>query len=697
MNKRMIVVMLVMMGAFIGWQLFMSFIYDKQGWFQPGEKEQLERRRAATMAAATREAASRAATSRTTASAPATTTKGASEPASAPAIRPKEGDGKDAELGSVAQNDPKYSLGLSLSARGGAVKAVTLNSYHKTIERKELYTFQNQPNVSAADAPFAARRILIDDKPVDLSSVTWSGGVQDGKVVYSTTIEVNGEAEGLIIRKIWAVRERVEEGDKVGQGYEVELRYELENKSSSKPRVRLEFNGPQTSAPESNSDQLTVIGGHGTDGSVTVEAAMLPEVVDAKTKAIKHEKLGLLWAGVGNSYFNAIVLPVTKGAGNLMKVEEAQAVAVNADSAAGKHALITFKTAEVTLEKKTGTASLGLEVFLGPKLRRILGSQHFSQFPRAYDNTLMLGGSCFLCPTMCWSWLVGPLVWLLNLFQVIVHDWGIALIILVLLVRLALHPITKASQVSMGKMAKLGPEMEKLKKKFADQPEELRKAQAEFIRQQGIAPFLGCLPMFLQMPIWIALWQSLQSSFELRHASFLWGLTWIKDLSQPDHLDQALGFNFALPGFLCFPPFVGLNILPILMGVMFYLQQKLTPKPPTMSKEQETQQKMMQWMTVLLFPIMLYSGPSGLNLYIFASTLFGVWESKRVRKHIQEREEAEKAGKVLVDAPQTRAGKRLSKDEKEKDEPKRGLAGWLASLQEKAEQMRNEAEKKKRK
>src|SRR5207248_6623384 len=108
---------------------------------------------------------------------------------------------------------------------------------------------------------------------------------------------------------------------------------------------------------------------------------------------------------------------------------------------------------------------------------------------------------------------------------------------------------------------KMGPEMERLKQKHKDDPEALKKAQMDFYREQGIAPFLGCLPMFLQMPIWIALWSSLQSTFEIRHAPFLWGWTWIHDLSQPDRLIALRHIDFS------FIHLDAINILPILLAV----------------------------------------------------------------------------------------------------------------------------------
>jgi YidC/Oxa1 family membrane protein insertase len=214
-------------------------------------------------------------------------------------------------------------------------------------------------------------------------------------------------------------------------------------------------------------------------------------------------------------------------------------------------------------------------------------------------------------------------------------------------------------------------------------------------KEQGFTPILGCLPMILQMPIWIALYAALNSTFELRQAPFLWGYTWIDDLSRPDRLIEwnpiRLFWGIEIGAF---------NILPILLALVFYLQQEYTPKPPATTPEQIQQQKMMKWMT-LIFPVFLYNGPSGLNLYILTSTTIGIIESKRIRDHIKEREEAEKAGKVIVDARPTRQGKRRDDDgpggigaKRKGPAPKGGLSGWLADLQAKAEEIRREAAKK---
>jgi YidC/Oxa1 family membrane protein insertase len=118
-----------------------------------------------------------------------------------------------------------------------------------------------------------------------------------------------------------------------------------------------------------------------------------------------------------------------------------------------------------------------------------------------------------------------------------------------------------------------------------------------------------------------------------------------------------------------------------------------------MTEEQLKQQKMMQYMTPFIFPIMLYSSPSGLNLYIFASTLFGVIESKVIRRHIKEREEAEKAERVIVDAKPTRQGKKLARGGAPETAPSSGMRGYWANfwtnLQAKAEEARRRSDGRK--
>ena len=165
------------------------------------------------------------------------------------------------------------------------------------------------------------------------------------------------------------------------------------------------------------------------------------------------------------------------------------------------------------------------------------------------------------------------------------------------------------------------------------------------MREHGANPLamLGCAPMFLQMPIWVALYATLYFAFDLRHEAAFFGLfqkitagAWpfLADLSSADHFFG----EFDEPYRFLFWNITGINLLPILMGAMFFIQQKyMTPPPsPSMSPEQVTQQRMIRLMMIVVMPLFLYSAPSGLTLYILTSSTIGILEGRYVRKHVDE-------------------------------------------------------------
>jgi len=228
----------------------------------------------------------------------------------------------------------------------------------------------------------------------------------------------------------------------------------------------------------------------------------------------------------------------------------------------------------------------------------------------------------------------------------VVPNYGIIIILLVLLVRTLLHPLTKKGQVSMMKMSKLGPKVEEIKKKYGSNPTEMNKRVMEMYKEQGANPMLGFMPMLIQMPIWISLYSAINASIDLRGAKFL--PFWITDLSAPDML-------FTFP--VVTVPLLGWNIdafnlLPILLAVGMVFQQKLMSpaQNAAMNPQMAQQQKMMLIMMPAMMLIFLYTAPSGLNLYIMASTFGGIIEQKVIKKHIKEQEEKEKYGKVPVTA-----------------------------------------------
>ena len=196
---------------------------------------------------------------------------------------------------------------------------------------------------------------------------------------------------------------------------------------------------------------------------------------------------------------------------------------------------------------------------------------------------------------------------LLGFFHGILHNWGWAIIALSLVIYLLLYPLTLKQMRSMKEMQALQPRIEELRKLYKDNPQKLHKETLELYKEHKVNPFGGCLPLLLQMPIFFALYQALIRSISLKGASFLW----IKDLSAPDRL-------FTLPTSL---PVLGneFNILPILMAIMMFVQQKASLK--TSSGEYAQQQKMMLVVMPVLFGLIFYRMPAGLVLYWFVNSL----------------------------------------------------------------------------
>ena len=198
-----------------------------------------------------------------------------------------------------------------------------------------------------------------------------------------------------------------------------------------------------------------------------------------------------------------------------------------------------------------------------------------------------------------------PLFWLLLQIQSIVINWGFAIIVITLVVKGAMYPLTKAQYTSMAKMRELAPKMAQLKERFGDDRQKMSQATMEMYKKEKVNPAGGCLPMLIQMPIFLALYWVFLESVELRHAPFFF---WIEDLSTMD------------------PYF----ILPIFMGVSMFVMQKMQP----MTIQDPMQQKIMQYMPVA-FSVFMAWFPSGLVLYWFISNLISIAQMKVIFSGIE--------------------------------------------------------------
>ena len=199
------------------------------------------------------------------------------------------------------------------------------------------------------------------------------------------------------------------------------------------------------------------------------------------------------------------------------------------------------------------------------------------------------------------------LLQLLGFFYGLVHNWGLAIIILSIAVYFLLFPLSMKQMRSMKEMQLLQPKVEALRQELKDNPQKLNKEIMELYKEHKVNPLSGCLPLLLQMPIFFALYQALIRSVALRGAHFLW----ITDLSSPD---KAFIFKNSIP-------FFGnqLNILPILMAIGMFVQQKFSMAKAT--GEAAQQQKMMSIIMPIMFGVIFYQMPSGLVLYWFVNSL----------------------------------------------------------------------------
>ncbi|MCO6436350.1 MAG: membrane protein insertase YidC [Phycisphaerae bacterium] len=383
----------------------------------------------------------------------------------------------------------------------------------------------------------------------------------------------------------------------------------------------------------------------------------------------------LSWVASDNQYFTLTVAPVTPGTSKPSdRIAASSAIDLDGDKETTDD--VTFRLAVAPQRVEPGsTFTFASEVYIGGKQPR-----GFRDVPRynARDYYFQISQGFGWCT---FNWLVELMIWLLDGLHFAVRDYGLAIIILVLIVRTLLHPITKKGQVNMvrmqHRMQELAPKMEEIKKKYANDKARMQQEMMK-LNINPAGQMLTCLPMFLQMPIWIALYLSLSNNIAMRHEPL--HFTWIHDLTAPDAL-----IRFSSPIHLpIFGAIDAFNLLPFLLGIAMYTNQKLMPqaKPsPNMTEQQRAQQDMMKKMGPMMSIMMclvLYKAPSGLNLYIMASSIFGTIEQHLIRKHIREQEEAG-----------TLHGPKKNED-KSNSKPKKLKFRWLQRLQDMADEARKE-------
>jgi YidC/Oxa1 family membrane protein insertase len=256
---------------------------------------------------------------------------------------------------------------------------------------------------------------------------------------------------------------------------------------------------------------------------------------------------------------------------------------------------------EGTDEKKTIT------VVLGPMDHSILKS-----YGVGLEGMMSLGWAFIVRPIS--EYIMLPFFSFLHLF---IPNWGLVIIVFSIIIKIALHPLTKTSMKSMKKMQALQPLMDEIKEKYKDDPQKMNSSVMNLYKEYGVNPAGGCLPMLLQMPILYALYMVFRSAIQLRQASFVW---WIKDLSIPDVI-------YSLPFHLPIFGIKDISGLAVFMGITMFFQQKMSVKDP--------RQKMMIWMMPIMWVLLFMSFPSGLNLYYTTFNILAIAQQMYINKQAE--------------------------------------------------------------
>lgn len=343
-----------------------------------------------------------------------------------------------------------------------------------------------------------------------------------------------------------------------------------------------------------------------------------------KDMPYKNESVGIEFAGSTNKYFTVVLKPLPG-----CRVVAATAESFNNPDLVYKENNASDFNVELYAAKVTipphGEKRHDYVFYLGPKETKALNQCEGLLSILDYDYGMMKS----ICKV---------LVKILNAAYGIIPNYGVAILLLTFLVKLVLFPLTRKSQMSMVRMQQLQPLIAQLKVKHKGDKQKVGREQMKLFKEHGVNPMSGCLPMILQMPVFFALFRTLQSSFEMRQAPFV---AWIGDLSAPDQLFQ-LPFSLPVLG-------EWFNLLPLLMGAASFVQMKLTPKNTAVDDPQAKMQQRMMQMMPLLFPIMLYNFASGLALYWTTSTIISIGEQVIIRRSVKKLDIYYK-GKRVVEA-----------------------------------------------
>jgi YidC/Oxa1 family membrane protein insertase len=514
--------------------------------------------------------------------------------------------------------DSEYFLQLRVTSTGAAIESALLNDerYCQQDNRAaQLLVVGNNP---AAEMRTLEMRIpRFDARLPDgatLATVDWEVAEQTESSVTFRYPAPGGELE---LRKTFTLHKGdPAKRDVETNGYVVDVKLEFASRAAAPLPVQYELIGP-VGVPLENADNTSTfiqikVGTAADPGDPVVltagDVAKQVQKANQGGAALDRWRDPLQYIGVDVQYFAALLVPREDqtadpdGDGQTGYLAESEPVLRAEDNKHPERSDVTVRLRSHEFHVAPGAeVAHEFAVFLGPKRSSLLE-------PLKADGVISFG----------WFGRISVgMVYLLNFFHSALYlPYAFAIVLLTLMVRACMFPITRKQAAGAKKMKELQPKLQEIKTKYAKEPEKFWQAQRDLFRKHNYHPLAGCLPLFLQLPIFIGLYSALANAVDLRMERFLW----INDLTAPDAL---FGLPFTIP-------FLGndFNLLPLITIALWIVQQKMF-MPPALSEEQELQQKMMNYMMIFI-GFMIYKVPAGLCVYFITSTLWGIGERKLV-------------------------------------------------------------------
>lgn len=461
-------------------------------------------------------------------------------------------------------------LDLAIDRVGGDIVKTSLLKYPETLGKpKPVELLSDDPdNFYVAESGLISKEgpDISQDKPAKFTASKKEYTLEPGQNNLSVTL-VWSNGKGLVINKVFTFSK---------EKYTVKVNYVIENKSNRTWDGQFYTQLKRLYAPEKKSmfRFSTFAGAAISSPEKPYEKISYADL----TKENLDRNIQGGWCAIQQRYFLSVWVP------DQNKTHHYYSSVNTTDN------LFTIGMVDSSVSVPAGQKiTIGATLYSGPEI-----TENLAPLANGLDRTIDYG----------WLYLISMgLFWVMKKIYLVVHNWGVAIILLTVLIKAVFYKLSETSCRSMARMRELGPKIQSLKERYGDDKQKLSQATMELYKKEHINPLGGCLPMLIQIPFFIALYYVLMNVVELRQAPFVF---WIRDLSAQD-------------------PYY---VLPILMGASMYLQQKLSPSSPD-----PMQAKMFMLMPVI-FTVFFLSFPSGLVLYWLVNSCLSVLQQWYINKKL---------------------------------------------------------------